>query len=319
MDNSSDTNCIEVSNLTKEYGKGKVALDRISFNIEYGKVFGFLGPNGAGKSTTIKILTTLLNSNSGYVKIFGKDISKHALEIRKQIGVVTQNPSSENNLRVEKALDLYGLLWGVNKNKRKEKINEIIDAFDLQEIRNTKNDELSIGQKRRVQVAREFMHDMKLLFLDEPTVGLDPYARRILLDYIKSRVKSGLTVFFTTHIMEEAEYLCDDIAIINRGKIVAFDTPTGLKNKYDRINVIDLRIKDIPAATILNRVIKIASDCQVQLEGDYELSIKSNDSQQVLTKIMADFSKSNIKIESILIKSPSLEEVFLDMVNEKKR
>lgn len=319
IDNPSDTNCIEVSNLTKEYGKGKVALDGISFNIEYGKVFGFLGPNGAGKSTTIKILTTLLNSTSGYVKIFGKDISKHALEIRKQIGVVTQNPSSENNLKVEKALDLYGLLWGVNKNKRKEKINEIIDAFDLQEIRNTKNDELSIGQKRRVQVAREFMHDMKLLFLDEPTVGLDPYARRTLLDYIKSRVKSGLTVFFTTHIMEEAEYLCDDIAIINRGKIVAFDTPVGLKNKYDRINVIDLRIKDIPAASILNRVKKIASECQVQLKGDNELSIKSNDSQQVLTKIMDDFSQNNIKIESILIKLPSLEEVFLDMVNEKKR
>lgn len=318
IDNPSDTNCIEVSNLTKEYGKGKFALDGISFNIEYGKVFGFLGPNGAGKSTTIKILTTLLNSTSGYVKIFGKDISKHALEIRKQIGVVTQNPSSENNLRVEKALDLYGLLWGVNKNKRKEKINEIIDAFDLQEIRNTKNDELSIGQKRRVQVAREFMHDMRLLFLDEPTVGLDPYARRILLDYIKSRVKSGLTVFFTTHIMEEAEYLCDDIAIINRGKIVAFDTPAGLKNKYDMMNVIDLRIKNIPAASILNRVKKIASDYQVQLEGNYELSIKSNDSQQVLTKIMDDFSKNNIKIESILIKSPSLEEVFLDMVNEKK-
>jgi ABC-2 type transport system ATP-binding protein len=159
---------------------------------------------------------------------------------------------------------------------------------------------------------------MRLLFLDEPTVGLDPYARRILLDYIKSRVKSGLTVFFTTHIMEEAEYLCDDIAIINRGKIVAFDTPDGLKNKYDMINVIDLKIKDIPAASILNRVKKIASDCQVHLEGNYELSIRSNDSQQVLTKIMDDFSKNNIKIESILIKSPSLEEVFLDMVIEKK-
>jgi ABC-2 type transport system ATP-binding protein len=308
-----------VSDLRKEYGKRKIALDGISFNIDYGKVFGFLGPNGAGKSTTIKILTTLINSTSGTVHVFGKDISKYALEIRKQIGVVTQNPSSENNLKVEKALDLYGLLWGVKKEKRREKINEIIDAFDLTEIRNTKNDELSIGQKRRVQVAREFMHDMKLLFLDEPTVGLDPYARRILLDYIKSQVKSGLTVFFTTHIMEEAEYLCDEIAIINKGKIVAFDTPSGLKNKYDRINVIDLKIKDTPAASIVNRVTKIATDCQVQLEGDFELSIKSSDSQQVLTKIMQDFSMNNVKIESIVIKSPSLEDVFLDMVNENNR
>ena len=318
IENPLDNYCIAVSNLRKEYGKRKIALDGISFNIDYGKVFGFLGPNGAGKSTTIKILTTLINSTSGSVYIFGKDISKYALEIRKQIGVVTQNPSSENNLKVEKALDLYGLLWGVKKKKRKEKIDEIIDAFDLAEIRNTKNDELSIGQKRRVQVAREFMHDMKLLFLDEPTVGLDPYARRMLLDYIKSQVKSGLTVFFTTHIMEEAEYLCDEIAIINKGKIVAFDTPNGLKNKYERVNVIYLQIKDTRAASIVNRVRKIASDCQVNLEGDYGLSIKSSDSQQVLTKIMQDCSENNIKIESILIKSPSLEDVFLDMVNENR-
>jgi ABC-2 type transport system ATP-binding protein len=119
--------------------------------------------------------------------------------------------------------------------------------------------------------------------------------------------------------MEEAEYLCDEIAIINKGKIVAFDTPSGLKNKYDRINVIDLKIKDTPAASIVNRVTKIATDCQVQLEGDFELSIKSSDSQQVLTKIMQDFSMNNVKIESIVIKSPSLEDVFLDMVNENNR
>src|SRR5919112_3537531 len=147
--------CISVSNLRKEYAHKKVALNGISFNVEYGKVFGFLGPNGAGKSTTIKILTTLINSTFGTAYIFGKDITKHALEIRNQIGVVTQNQSSENNLNVEKALDLYGLLWGVKRKERQNKVNDIIDAFDLNEIRNTKHDELSIGQKRRVQVARE--------------------------------------------------------------------------------------------------------------------------------------------------------------------
>ncbi len=187
--------CIQVSNLRKEYGRKKTALDGISFTVDYGKVFGFLGPNGAGKSTTIKILTTLLNPSSGNVLIFGKDITNKASEIRKKIGVVSQQPSSENNLTVERALDLYGLLWGINGNRRYDKVNEIIDAFDLQEIRKTKNDELSIGQKRRVQVAREFIHDMELLFLDEPTVGLDPSARRMLLDYIKKQVKSGITVF----------------------------------------------------------------------------------------------------------------------------
>ncbi len=166
-----DIHCITVSDLRKEYGHKKVALDGISFTVEYGKVFGFLGPNGAGKSTAIKILTTLLNPTSGTVHIFGKEITNHGLEIRKRIGVISQHPSSENNLKVEKALDLYGLLWGIGKQMRKDKVNEIIESFDLEEIRNTKNDELSIGQKRRVQLAREFIHDMKLLFLDEPTVG----------------------------------------------------------------------------------------------------------------------------------------------------
>ena len=224
MAHSRSDSCISVSQLNKKYGD-KTALDGVSFEVNYGKVFGFLGPNGAGKSTALKILTTLLLPSSGNVKIFGLDVNKSSSAIRKRIGVISQQPSSEANLTVERALDLYGLMWGIERTKRKEKITEIINSFDLQEIRNVKNDELSIGQKRRVQVAREFIHDMDLLFLDEPTVGLDPTTRRVLLDYIKNQVKSGLTVFFTTHIMEEAEYLCDNIAIINRGKIITFDTP----------------------------------------------------------------------------------------------
>jgi ABC-2 type transport system ATP-binding protein len=200
--------CISVSNLKKQYSKNNAyAVNSITFNVRYGTVFGFLGPNGAGKTTTLKILTTLLNPSSGSVHIFGKDLVKNQSDIKKRIGVVSQNPSFEANLTVERALDLYGMLWGLRDRKiRKEKVNEILDTFELASIRNAKNDELSIGQRRRVQVAREFMHDMDLLFLDEPTVGLDPSARRLLLDYIKVHVKSGLTVFFTTHIMEEASH-----------------------------------------------------------------------------------------------------------------
>jgi ABC-2 type transport system ATP-binding protein len=315
---SYDKYCISVSNLRKEYGQKKIALDNISFDVEYGKVFGFLGPNGAGKSTTIKILTTLLNPTSGTARIFGKDITKHSMEIKKKIGVVSQQPSSENNLTVERALDLYGLLWGIEGKKRTGKVNEIIESFDLQEIRNTKNDELSIGQKRRVQVAREFIHNMDLLFLDEPTVGLDPSARRMLLDYIKNQVKSGLTVFFTTHIIEEAEYLCDKVAIINKGRIIAFDTPDGLKHKYSKNNIIELKIKDIIASSILPILNNIVGDSQVEIDGVYGFKINSSNSQQILIKIIEKLTKNNIKIESIEIKSPSLEEVFLNIVNDKK-
>ncbi|RPI83462.1 MAG: ABC transporter ATP-binding protein, partial [Nitrosopumilales archaeon] len=196
-------NCIKVTNLKKQYGKGKpLVINGISFAVKYGTVFGFLGPNGAGKTTTLKILTSLLNPTSGDITIFGKDLFKKQSEIKRKIGVVSQNPSFEANLKVERSLDLYGLLWGLNDRKaRKDKVKEILKTFDLESIKNSKSDELSIGQRRRVQLAREFMHDMDLLFLDEPTVGLDPSARRMLLDHIKKHVKSGLTVFFTTHIM----------------------------------------------------------------------------------------------------------------------
>jgi ABC-2 type transport system ATP-binding protein len=158
---------------------------------------------------------------------------------------------------------------------------------------------------------------MDLLFLDEPTVGLDPSARRVLLDYIKKQVKSGLTVFFTTHIMEEAEYLCDELAIINRGKIIAFDTPDGLKQKYSENNIIELKVKDVKAISILQQMNNIAHDSKIEINEDNGFKIKSSNSQQVLTKIMEDFSKNNIKIDSITIKSASLEDVFLNMVNDK--
>src|SRR5919198_382680 len=179
--------CISVTDLRQTYGLLN-AIDGISFNVEYGKVFGFLGPNGAGKTTTIKILTTLIQPSSGIVRIFDKDILKHSREIKKRIGVVLQQPSFEANLTVERALNLYGFMWKLPARKRKEKVMELLNAFDLESLRNIKNDELSIGQRRRVQVAREFMHDMDLLFLDEPTVGLDPSARRQLLDYIRAHV-----------------------------------------------------------------------------------------------------------------------------------
>ena len=210
-------------------------------------------------------------------------------------------------------MDLYGLMWGIGRTKRKEKITEIINSFDLQEIRNVKNDELSIGQKRQVQVAREFIHEMDLLFLDEPTVGLR-YTRRVLLDYIKSQVKSGLTVFFTTHIMEEAEYLCDDIAIINRGKIIAFDTPLGLKNKYGKENIIQIQVKEKISELTLKLASDISPNSQIIRDGENGLKITSINPQNTLTKLIESFTLKGIKIINVSISSPSLEDVFLTMV-----
>ena len=318
--------CISVSNLRKQYGKNiAYAVNDITFNVEYGTVFGFLGPNGAGKTTTLRILTTLLRPSSGSIYIFGKDLMKNQLEIKKRIGVVSQNPSFETNLTVERALDLYGMLWGLKDKKiRKEKINEILNAFDIKSLRNLKNDELSIGQRRRVQVAREFIHEMDLLFLDEPTVGLDPSARRLLLDYIKNQVKMGLTVFFTTHIMEEAEYLCDKIAIIDRGKITAFDTPTGLKQKHGKgAKTIELTFKDVLSKffiQLLNTTISKKQDggnsnSYINLNGTHTVTITVNNAEEIISEVLKLVYKNSLEIESISINRPSLEEVFLSIVN----
>ena len=327
--------CISVYNLRKQYSRNiDYVLDNITFNVKIGTVFGFLGPNGAGKTTTLKILTTTLNPSSGSVYIFGKDLFKNQLEIKKRIGVVTQNPSYEANLTTERALDLYGMLWGLrDKKNRKRKVNEVLRTFDLESIRNSKNDELSIGQRRRVQVAREFMHEMDLLFLDEPTVGLDPSARRQLLDYIKAHVKSGLTVFFTTHIMEEAEYLCNEIAIIDKGRIIAFDTPTGLKQKYGGgAKTIELTFKDtldeyfvnLLKATINKRKDdknsgSDKSKSNIDVNGKYAIRITVSNVEEIISEILQVVSRHDLQIESIAINPPSLEEVFLSIVNDENK
>jgi ABC-2 type transport system ATP-binding protein len=310
--------CVHVSDLRKSYGSVH-AVDSISFDVEYGRVFGFLGPNGAGKTTTIKVLTTLVHPTSGTVKIFGMDIIKHQREIKKRIGVVLQEPSFEANLTVERALELYGLMWGVPGEKRRDRARELLDKFDLASFKGMKNDELSIGQRRRVQVAREFMHDMDLLFLDEPTVGLDPAARRILLDYVKKHVQGGLTVFFTTHIMEEAEYLCDEIAIINRGKIIATDTPTGLKDKYGGVKAVEIKLKDSPAQSVIHNIRAIAgSGSIIETPAEGTIRISSAEAQEMLVKIIESLSKNSVQIESISVNPPTLEEVFLTVIGKQE-
>ena len=305
--------CVHVSGLRKSYGQVH-AVDGISFDIEYGKVFGFLGPNGAGKTTTIRVLTTLVNPTSGIVKIFGKDVVKHSREIKKRMGVVLQEPSFEANVTVDRALELYGLMWRMPGEKRRDRARELMEKFDLVSFSNMKNDELSIGQRRRVQVAREFMHDMDLMFLDEPTVGLDPAARRTLLDYVKKYVQSGLTVFFTTHIMEEAEYLCDEIAIINKGKITATDTPDGLKQRYGGVKTVEIKLKDSTTQSVMHIIRQIADGSVIETPAQDTIRIGSAEAQEMLVKIIEYLSKNGVQIESISINPPTLEEVFLTVI-----
>ena len=305
--------CIVANSLYKSYGKIN-AVDGIDLSVKAGQVFGFLGPNGAGKSTTIKLLTTLISPTSGSLKILDIDAIKNPLKVRNRIGLVLQQPSYEPTLSVEKALEKYGMMWNVDRKTRKERTDELISSFDLHEIRKKRNEDLSIGQRRRVQVAREFMHDMELLFLDEPTAGLDPSARRKLLDFLKTKVKTGLTIFFTTHVLTEAEYLCDEIAIMNKGKIIAIDSPNELKHRFGSEKTIKIHLEK-PQQKILNLLLDV-KDCKIDFNSGTNITIQSNNSEKVLMKVLQILNTNNIVIEDLSAMPTNLEEIFLKVVKD---
>ncbi len=305
--------CIDVNHLSKSYGSVK-AVDDLVLSVKSGQVFGFLGPNGAGKSTTIKLLTTLIPPSSGSLSILGINAIKNPLKVRHKIGVVLQQPSYEPTLSVEKSLDKYGMMWNIPRIERKQRMEQLLKDFDLVEIRKKRNEDLSIGQRRRVQVAREFMHDMELLFLDEPTAGLDPSARRKLLDYLKNKVKTGLTIFYTTHILTEAEYLCDQIAIIDKGKIITVDSPDALKKRFGKEKTIKIHLleKQSKISSLLSGII----DCKIDFDTGTNIVIHSEQSELVLLQVLKILNDNSIDIEDLSAVPTNLEEIFLNMVRE---
>ena len=305
--------CIDVNHLSKSYGSIKAVNDLI-LSVKKGEVFGFLGPNGAGKSTTIKLLTTLIRPSSGSLTILGIDAISNPLKIRSKIGVVLQQPSYEPTLSVEKSLDKYGMMWNISKTERKKRLEQLLKDFDLVEIRKKRNEDLSIGQRRRVQVAREFMHDMELLFLDEPTVGLDPEARRKLLDYLKNKVKTGLTIFYTTHILSEAEYLCDKIAIIDKGKILTVDSPDDLKNQFGKEKTIKIHL--LKKQSDIDSLLVDIPDYEINFDTGTTIIIHSEQSELILLRVLKILNENNIDIEDLSAVPTNLEEIFLKMMRE---
>ena len=309
---------IAVESLSKHYGDKK-AVDDVGFTVSRGEVFGFLGPNGAGKTTTIKVLTTLVRPTSGNVRVLGHDLRKEAKQIRNKIGVVQQQESYDQNISVEGGLDLYGFLWDVPKQKRAERVEILLKQFGLYEARKTPSLDLSIGQRRRLQVAREFMHDMDLLFLDEPTVGLDSLARRATLDFLKEKVKNGLTIFFTTHILEEAEYLCNRIAVINNGKIVTTDTPQNLKRKFGQSKSVDFKLLEGTSpelVKLIERIDDVNKIVQDVSDGAYHVTTAKP--EVVIPMLYQLAARLNLHITSIYIAEPTLEDAFISILQEDK-
>jgi ABC-2 type transport system ATP-binding protein len=223
------SNIIEVKNLKKQFGDF-VAVDNISFNIKQGEIFAFLGPNGAGKSTTIKMLTTLLNPTSGSIELNGDDPVKNANGVRHSFGIVFQDPSLDDELTAWENLEFHGVLYNIEKGLRRKRIEELLNFVELWDRKDNLVKEFSGGMKRRLEIARGLLHHPKILFLDEPTLGLDPQTRNHMWSYLQELNKTeGITVFFTTHYMEEASKIAQRIAIIDHGKIIASGTSAELQ------------------------------------------------------------------------------------------
>ncbi|MCX6738317.1 MAG: ATP-binding cassette domain-containing protein [Candidatus Parcubacteria bacterium] len=230
---------IEVSNLTKKFN-GFTAVDDISFTVGKGEIFAFLGPNGAGKTTTIKILTTLLRPTSGKIILNGKDVTKDKYQVRCSFGIVFQDPSLDDELTAYENMEFHGVIYHVPKKIRRERIEQLLKFVELWDRKDDLVKKFSGGMKRRLEVARGLIHHPKILFLDEPTLGLDPQTRNHIWNYIKDLNKQeGMTIFFTTHYMEEAEKAAQKVAVIDHGKIVARGTPSELKQQTNTASLED--------------------------------------------------------------------------------
>ena len=291
-------NIIEVKNLTKIYEEGNVlAVDDISFTIKKGEIFALLGPNGAGKTTTISILATLLSSTEGKALVNNYDVDKDSDKVRKSIGIVFQEPSVDGDMKAWENLELHAILYGMSKKERQEKINEVLKLVDLEDRANTFVKNYSGGMKRRLEIARGLLHEPKVLFLDEPTLGLDPQTRRKIWDKIKELNKSDsrITILITTHYMDEADELADRICIMDHGKIIAMDTSENLKKQLSG-DVIDIQLEEIKERfkipMIINQVKEIPGVKNVSLG-------TSEGNQPIMPNIQIPKGMPNISPEMI--------------------
>lgn len=296
---------IEVEGLTKLYGDLK-AVNNISFKVRKGEVFAFLGPNGAGKTTTVEIIETIRNPTKGKVKVLGYDISKSTREIKERIGVLPQEFISFERLTVKETLTYFSNLY-----KKHADIDEIIDTIDLRDKENELYMNLSGGLKQRVGVAIALVNDPDVIFLDEPTTGLDPRARRDVWDAVAGLKKQGKTVFLTTHYMEEAEYLADSIAIIHKGRIVAEGTLDELLRQYGHQST--LLIKGGKAGEIAGALKKDGYGAE-ETNGNVEVKISKRDA---VIDILFHLKEEGIYYREIDIRHSDLEDVFLNLTGEK--
>jgi len=302
---------IEVNSLTKKFGDFK-AVDNISFHVEEGEIFGFLGPNGAGKSTTMMILTTLLKPTSGYALVGGHNVVSEAKKVRKKIGYVQQEISVDEFLTGRENLYLHARINQVPNNQISSRIDEVIELVELTEKQDKAALTYSGGMRKRLDIANGLLSRPSVLFLDEPTVGLDIQTRRKIWEYIrKIRQDFGMTIFISTHYMEEADNLCDRIGIIDVGKIQIIDKPKSMKSAIGN-EIITFSLVDGKANqdALINQISKIEFVKEVKNKQDL-IKVLSTKSNEVIPKIFQESMNLGINISSLSLKQPTLDDVFI--------
>jgi ABC-2 type transport system ATP-binding protein len=313
---------ITVKDLVEVYADGTKAVDNISFNVKEGEFFGFLGPNGAGKSTTIKVLTTLLRKTSGHAQVAGYDLDKSPKEIRKAIGVLSQETSLDVDLTGRENLRLQGRLQQLHDPVLKERVDELLKLVQLEDVAKKPAGRYSGGMRKRLDLASALIHKPKLLFLDEPTTGLDAQSRAAIWDYLEElNKKEGITIFLTTQYLEEADRLCRELSIIDHGKLIASGSPSELKAALGG-DTITLTLKDGTDAALRSKtkeILKTIPEVTNVMDSDGGIVAYSKNAGQIIADVVTSLDRNNIRPAFLSISSPTLDDVFLRQTGRRIR
>jgi len=308
---------VEVQEIRKCFGTF-CAVDRLSFNVERGEIFGLLGPNGAGKSTLIRMLTTLILPTSGGARINGFDVVRSAADVRRSIGVIPQALTSDMELSAVENMNIFAKLYSVPRERRRRVVKELLEAVELTQWADKPVKNFSGGMRRRLEIARGLVHEPNIFFLDEPTTGLDPASRIGVWDMLR-KIKEGhdLTILLTTHYMDEADKLCDRIAIVDHGKLVALDSPLKLKASIPGNDILEISFSRVPESWL--QTLQNLPDVQSVKAEDHVYRIGSNNGPKTTVALMEATGQAKVEITSLSVQSTTLDDVFMHYTGRQLR
>jgi ABC-2 type transport system ATP-binding protein len=308
---------IEVEKITKRFGDF-VAVDHLSFVVEHGEIFGLLGPNGAGKSTLIRMLTTLIPPTEGTARVNGHDIVREANDVRQSIGVIPQAMTSDVDLSAEENLTIFAKLYGIPREKRRRMTKELLKAVDLEQWADKPVKMFSGGMRRRLEIARGLVHEPKIFFLDEPTTGLDPVSRVAVWEMLAQlKRERDLTILLTTHYMDEADKLCDRIAIVDHGKLVALDSPSKLKASIPGQNILEVSFSNAPPNWI--ETLKSLPDVAEVKMSENIFRVSSQNGPRTTVALVEAARSAGVTVTALSVQSTTLDDVFVHFTGHQLR